>query len=277
MKKFNMITIIGETNAGKSTLVNALVGQKVSIVSRKVQTTIFNIMGVITEENTQIVLVDTPGFYREQSVRNYDKTAWDAFRQSELVMFVVDASKKDFEKSEKLISKIDRSKHIILILNKIDKIYKPRLLELINRFSQIREFDEVFLVSSVKLTGIRDLRKYLLDSAVESEWMFNPDDVTDQPMEVYTAEITREHIYGLLHQEIPYSCRVKTISIKARNGGGWVIQQEIFLQKEAHKSIFLGKNGSKIKAIGESARLELQKIMDVPIQLFLNVKVEKHR
>lgn len=277
MKKFNMVTIIGETNAGKSTLVNALVGQKVSIVSRKVQTTIFNVIGIITEGDSQIAIIDTPGFYRERSVRNYDKTAWDAFRQSELIMFVVDASKKDLEKSKKLVAKIDSQKKVVLVLNKIDMLHKPKLLAIISEFSALRNFEEVFLVSATELNGVEELRTYLLNSAVESEWMFNEDEITDQPMEIYAAEITREHIYDLLHQELPYACKVKTVSIKQRPNGGWIINQEVYLQRESHKPIFLGKNGSKIKAIGESARTELQRIMEVPIQLFLEAKVEKKR
>ena len=275
MKKFNTITIIGETNAGKSTLTNTLVGQKIAIVSRKVQTTIFNVLGIITEGDTQIVITDTPGFYKENSVRNYEKTTWDAFRYSNLILFVVDVAKKDFTRSFKLISKIDSNKRIALVLNKVDLIYKPKLLEIIKKFSQVRAFEEVFLVSSTKQTGIDQLRKYLLNSAIESEWMFNEEETTDQSIETYTSEITREHIYDLLHQEIPYSCKVKTISVAPRKPGGWIITQEILVRKPAHKAMLIGHNGTKIKSIGESARKELQEIMQCPIQLFLTVRLEK--
>ena len=277
MKKINIVTIIGETNAGKSTLVNALVGQKVSIVSRKVQTTIFNIMGIITEGDTQVAIIDTPGFYRSKSANNYEKVAWGAFRKTELILFVIDGSKKNLEKSKKLIQKIDENKHVVLVINKVDLVRKPDLLKLIGEFSSLRNFEHVFLVSSVEnLSGVGDLRKYLLDNAEPGEWLFAEDDTTDQSMEVYAAEITREHIYDLLHKEIPYSCSVKTISIEPREDGvGWKIMQDIIISKESHKSIILGKGGCKIKTIGESARKELQRLMECPIQLFLTVKVEK--
>lgn len=277
MKKLNIVTVIGETNAGKSTLVNALVGQKVSIVSRKVQTTIFNVMGIVTEGNTQVVLIDTPGFYRSKSVNNYEKLAWSAFRKTELVLFIIDSSKKDLEKSKRLIQKIDENKRVVLVINKIDLVRKLALLKLISEFSQLRNFEQVFLVSSIdKLSGIVDLKKYLIDNAEQGEWLFAEDDTTDQSIEVYTAEITREHIYDLLHKEIPYSCNVKTVSIEHREDGrGWKITQDIIINKDSHKSIVLGKCGSKIKAIGESTRKELQNLLECPIQLFLTVKTEK--
>lgn len=271
--KCDVISVLGETNSGKSTLVNAIVGQKVSIVSRKVQTTIFNISGICTQGNVQLVLIDTPGFFRSKNAKNYEKTTWDAFRQSDSVLFVVDANKKHFGTTQKLLSKIDKHKNVILVLNKIDLLHKTDLLRITDEFAKIREYDSVFMVSALNNDGVDKLRDYLMKRAPAGEWLFNEDLITDQSTEKYVAEITREHIYDLLHQEIPYHSEVKTISIEQRKTGGWKITQEIIVHKESHKSMVIGKNGSKIKSIGESARMELQNILNCPVQLFLTVRV----
>lgn len=275
MKKFNVISVLGETNAGKSTLVNALVGQKVSIVSRKVQTTISNISGIMTEGDTQIVLIDTPGFFKSKNALNYERKSWEAFRQTEEVIFVVDANKKSFAGSMKLLEKIDEKKRIILVLNKVDLIQRTKLLEIAQEFAKVRDFEQVFMVSSLTENGLNKLRDYLLNNAPEGDWMFDEDATTDQSTESYVAEITREHVYDLLHQEIPYNIEIKTESIVARKPNGWRITQEIIVHKETHKSMIIGKGGSKIKAIGEAARKELQEIFECPVQLFLTVKIAK--
>lgn len=275
MKKFNVISVLGETNAGKSTLVNALVGQKVSIVSRKVQTTISNISGIMTEGDTQIVLIDTPGFFKSKNALNYERKSWEAFRQTEDVIFVVDAHKKSFTGSMKLLEKIDEKKRIILILNKVDLIKRTKLLEIAREFAKVRAFEQVFMVSSLTENGLDKLREYLLNNAPEGDWMFDEEATTDQSTESYVAEITREHVYDLLHQEIPYNIEIKTESIVARKPNGWRITQEIIVHKETHKSMIIGKGGLKIKAIGEAARKELQEIFECPVQLFLTVKIAK--
>lgn len=271
-KKCDVISVLGETNAGKSTLINALVGQKVSIVSRKVQTTISNISGILTEGDTQIVLIDTPGFFKSKNALNYERKTWEAFRSSELVIFVVDANKKNFNVSQGLLEKIDKEKKVILVLNKVDLVRKTGLLKIVQHFAQIRDFYEVFLISSTNEDGVDKLRDFLLKNAPEGDWMFDGEETTDQTTEDYVAEITREHLYDLVHQEIPYSAKVNTISIEERKNGGWKIFQEIVVQKETHKTMIIGHGAKKIKAIGESARKELQEIFGCPIQLFITVK-----
>lgn len=274
-KKCNVITILGETNSGKSTLVNALVKQKVSIVSRKVQTTIFNISGIYTNKTTQLVLIDTPGFFKGKNAVNYERMTWDAFRRTNKVIFVIDAHKKILRNAKSLIEKIDQEKDVILIINKIDLIEKPKLLEIIDEFSKIRDFEQIFMVSSMYNDGIDELRKYLLKTASFGEWLFPEEETTDQSTETYVSEITREHVYDLLHQELPYNANVKTISITKREPSGWTITQEILVQKDSYKAMIIGKRGVKIKAIGMAARKELTELLQCPIQLFLTVKVTK--
>lgn len=273
-KKCDVISVLGETNAGKSTMINALVGQKVSIVSRKVQTTISNISGILTEGNTQIVLIDTPGFFKSKNALNYERKTWEAFRGSDLVIFVVDANKKNFNVSTGLLEKIDKQKKVILVLNKVDLVKKAKLLSIVQKFAQIRDFYEVFLISSTNNDGIDKLRNFLLNNAPEGDWMFDEEETTDQSTEDYVAEITREHLYDLVHQEIPYSAQVKTIAIEQRKNGGLKIFQEIIVQKETHKTMIIGHGATKIKAIGEASRKELQEIFGCPVQLFVTVKQE---
>lgn len=274
-KKCGVITVLGETNSGKSTLVNALVGQKVSIVSRKVQTTIFNISGIYTDESTQIILIDTPGFFKGKNAINYERRTWDAFRQTKTVLFVIDAHKKIQKNAKALIEKIDKEKDIILVINKIDLVKKTQLLSIIDEFSKIRDFSQVFMVSSMYNDGVEELREYLLKVAPDGDWLFPEDETTDQSIETYVSEITREHVYDLLHQELPYVVTVKTVSIEKRAPAGWIITQEIIVEKDSHKAMIIGKGGTKIKAIGSAARKELSDILECPIQLFLTVKVAK--
>lgn len=274
-QRCGFISVIGETNVGKSTMVNALVGEKVSIVSRKVQTTVFRILGIAISGDSQIILIDTPGFYKKHSAPNLEKTAWDAFRESDLVLFVIDAAKRNLSVSEELLKKIDVKKKVILILNKVDLIHKPKLLSLVNKLSKIRNFESVFMISSINGDGIEDLKTYLSQLIPVGEWLFDKDSITDMSLEQYVAEITREHVYHRIHQEVPYECSIETQSIQKIKNGEIRIYQTVFVSSKAHIGILVGKKGEKIKAIGSAAREELSELLDTKIHLFLDVKIKK--
>jgi len=274
LKRCGFIAVLGETNAGKSTLINKLVGQKVAIVSRKQQTTLTRINGIAVHGNSQIIFVDTPGFLKKKKVENLERIAWNAFRETDLIMFVIDANKKDFTSSIDLLQKIDQSKNIILVLNKVDLIHKPKLLELVEKFRQIRDFAEVFMISALRNKGVNDLKSCIAKMMPEGEWLYNDDEATDQPFEEYVAEITREHIYDQVHQEVPYKCAVITRSYEQPSNNHIVIYQDIHVTENSHKIIIIGHAGSKIKSIGMAARSELSRLLDKKVDLFLQVIVD---
>ncbi|MDR3186879.1 MAG: GTPase Era [Holosporaceae bacterium] len=274
MKRCGFVAVLGETNAGKSTLINRLVGQKVSIVSRKIQTTMSRILGIAIRGKSQIVLVDTPGFSRNKKNIKLERTAWDACRESDDVLFLVDASKKNFDNSVALLKKIDGSRKVSLLLNKVDLVHKPKLLELSQMLSQTRDFENIFMISSLTGSGVDDVLDYLASIVPEGEWIYGDDETTDLPFEKYVSEITREHIYHRIHQEIPYTCLVKTESCQNLSDGSVKIVQNIYVKSKAHKIIFLGHNGGKIKAIGKAAREELSSLLNGKVHLFLHVLVD---
>ncbi len=274
-ERCGFVAVLGETNAGKSTLVNKLVGQKVSIVSRKVQTTLSRILGIAISGKSQIILIDTPGFVSERHSDVLEKTAWDAFRETNEVLFVVDVHKRDFAKSMALLRRIDKEKKVSLVLNKVDLIFKENLLEIASKFAEIRNFENVFMISSLSGDGVEDIKKYLEKVVPEGEWLFPEDEVTDSSFEKFTSEITREHLYHRIHQEIPYKCRIVTEDYRNESDGSVRIAQNIFVKSRAHKVILLGHKGEKIRAIGSAARCELSKLLERKVHLFLNVIVEK--
>ncbi|MDR0632338.1 MAG: GTPase Era [Holosporaceae bacterium] len=277
MKRCGFVAVLGETNAGKSTLINQLVGQKVSIVSRKAQTTLSRILGIAIHGESQIIFVDTPGFLKNRRVENLEKTAWNAFRESEEILFVIDVCKKKIDTSVELLQKIHDDKKVSLVMNKIDLIHKPKLLEIADSLGRIRNFENIFMVSSLTGSGTAKILDYLASAVPEGEWLYEADQITDSSFEKYASEITREHIYHRLHQEIPYKCVVKTEDYNDQPDGSIKIVQNIYVKNDAHRVIFLGHRGGKIKAIGEAARKELSHLLEREVHLFLHVVLEdKH-
>ena len=276
-KKCGYVAVLGETNAGKSTLINKMVGQKVSIVSRKIQTTLSRTLGIAIYKNSQIIFIDTPGFLRSntKSAESLSKVAWDAFRETENILFVIDVNKKNFDASLALLKKIDTAKKVSLVMNKVDLIHKPELLKIAAIFNEARNFEKIFMVSSISGSGVKDIVKYLAEIVPQSDWIYAQDEVTDSSFEKYTSEITREHIYHRLHKEIPYKCKVETESYENQKDDSIKIVQNIHVKSNAHKIIFLGHKGGKIKAIGEAARKELSELLERNVHLFLHVLVDE--
>jgi GTP-binding protein Era len=273
------VALIGVPNAGKSTLLNALVGAKVSIVSRKVQTTRALVRGIVMEGAAQIILVDTPGIFAPK--RRLDRamvhSAWSGAADADAVCLLVDARKGVDEEVETIIRRLPEVKRPkILILNKIDLIPRERLLELAAKLNQQVPFEETFMISALKGDGIARLREALARRMPPSPWLYPEDQVSDAPLRMLAAEITREKIYDRLHEELPYRSTVETDQWQARPDGSVRIEQTIFVERESQRSIVLGKNGQTIKAIGQAARIEISEVAEAKVHLFLHVKVREN-
>lgn len=273
------IAILGATNAGKSTLVNALVGAKVTIVSRKVQTTRTPIRGIAISGSSQLVFIDTPGIFRPR--RRLDRAmvhaAWVGADEADIVGLIVDAARGLDESVEQILDKLaDMRKPRILILNKIDRVEdKTKLLKLAAALSARVPFEQVFMISALNLDGVEDLKNWLAEAVPEGPWHYPEDELSDLPMRVLAAEITRERIYHWLHKELPYAITVETTSWKELRDGSVRIEQTIFVERDSQRSIVLGKGGRTIKQISSQARQEIQEILGEPVHLFLFVKVRE--
>ena len=273
------VALIGAPNVGKSTLVNRLVGTKVSIVTRKVQTTRALIRGIITHNNTQIVLVDTPGIFTPK--RRLDRamvtTAWSGAKDADMVLVLVDAAKGLDEETEEVFASLSKVKQEkILVINKVDSVPRPSLLELAKKLNEGQQFSETFMISALKGTGCDDLLDYLAKKLPEGPWYYPEDQISDMPMRQLAAEITREKLYMRLHNELPYASTVETESWEERPDGSVKINQIIYVEREGQKKIVLGTKGETIKAIGQAARKELMEILEQKVHLFLFVKVRDH-
>lgn len=273
------ISVIGLPNAGKSTLINTLVGSKVSIVSNKVQTTRTRVLGILMHEKTQIVLIDTPGIFNAQKTmeRAMVGAAWEAFDESDIVLHIVDASQKGaLEKNREIIQKLAHKKTAVLVLNKTDLADKPGLLKMAEGFNAEYDYAATFMISALKAKGSEDLLRPLSNLLPEGPWMFDEDEITDMPMRMMAAEITREKIFQQLHHELPHSTLVFTENWEEFDNGSIKINQIIYVQRDSQKAIVLGKGGSRIKQIGEQARKELEELFDARIHLKLFVKVQEN-
>jgi GTP-binding protein Era len=273
------VALIGAPNVGKSTLVNALVGSKVTIVSRKVQTTRALIRGIVIEDNAQIILVDTPGIFspKRRLDRAMVSTAWSGAHDADLVCVLLDAKAGIDEEADAILAKLATVKHEkILVLNKIDLVPHEKLLALAKTANDRMAFARTFMVSALSGDGVDDLRRTLSEMVPPGPFHYPEDQMSDAPMRHLAAEITREKIYRKLHQELPYQSTVETDSWTERKDKSIRIEQTIFVERESQRKIVLGKGGATIKAIGAESRKELAEIVGVPVHLFLFVKVREN-
>jgi len=274
------VAIIGAPNAGKSTLVNQLVGAKVSIVSRKVQTTRMMIRGIAMVGDSQIVLVDTPGIFKPQKRldRAMVQAAWGGASDADIVVLLIDAARGVDEDTARIVTRLQETKTpLILALNKTDRMSdKEQLLPLVEHLTRDLSFEEIFMVSALSGDGVANLAKSLAARMPEGPWHFPDDDISDQPLRLLAAEITREKIYDRLHQELPYAITVETSDWQTFKNKSVRIEQTIFVEQESQKKIVIGKGGQSIKAISSEARADLAEIVGQPVHLFLFVKVRSN-
>jgi GTPase len=273
------VALIGAPNVGKSTLVNALVGSKVTIVSRKVQTTRALIRGIVIENNAQLILVDTPGIFSPK--RRLDRAmvskAWSGAHDADLVCVLLDAKAGIDDEADAILTKVASVHHEkILVLNKIDLVPREKLLALVKAANDRLALARTFMVSALSGDGVDDLRRALGEMVPAGPYLYPEDQMSDAPMRYLAAEITREKIYQKLHQELPYQSTVETDSWTERKDKSVRIEQTIFVERESQRKIVLGKNGSTIKSIGAASRQEISEILDVPVHLFLFVKVREN-
>jgi GTP-binding protein Era len=273
------VAIIGAPNAGKSTLVNQLVGAKVTIVSRKVQTTRFPVRGILMEGRSQLVFLDTPGIFRPR--RRLDRAmvdaAWNSALDADVVVLLVDAAKGLDEDVERILGRLADARGLkVLALNKVDRLErKGELLALAHDLTARLAFDRVFMISALTGSGLADLKSYLAASVPEGPWHYPPDEISDLSERRLAAEITREKIYERLHEELPYAVTVETIGWKSRKDGSVRVEQTIFVERESQRKIVLGKGGAAIKQISMQARKELAALLGHEVHLFLHVKVRE--
>ncbi len=276
-RRCGMVGIIGAPNAGKSTLVNRLVGSKVTIVSPKVQTTRTRVMGVVTEGDTQIILMDTPGIFapKRRLDRAMVQAAWQGARDGDAVLLLVDVSKGRInDESRAIIDKLNETKRTVaLVLNKIDLIEKDRLLQLTAELNAMGSFSDVYMISALRGVGVDKLRADLAAAMPQGPWMFGEDQITDMPMRMLAAEITREQIFLQLGDELPYDITVENEKWEEFEDGSAKISQTVYVRRDGQKAIVLGKGGARIKSIGARARAELENITGRRIHLSLFVKV----
>ncbi|WP_339704276.1 GTPase Era [uncultured Sphingosinicella sp.] len=272
-----VVAVVGAPNAGKSSLVNALVGQKVAIVSPKVQTTRTRLMGLAIEGETQILLVDTPGIFqpRRRLDRAMVHAAWEGTAGADIVLLVIDGKRAISEETNAILEVLaNRPEPKMLAITKVDIAAKERLLPIAAEANRRVDFAETLMVSNVTGDGIDDLRRTLAAALPEGPWHFPEDQVSNITTRLLAAEITREQLYRQLHEELPYASTVETELWEEQKNGSVKIHQQILVQRDTQKAIVLGKSGTRIRAIGSAARAELETLLERRVHLFLNVKVK---
>jgi GTPase len=273
------VALIGAPNAGKSTLINRLVGAKVSIVTHKVQTTRAIVRGIATHGAAQIVFVDTPGIFRPK--RRLDEamvtTAWGGAKDADLVLVLIDAERGLRGDAAAMLDHLVKSgQPKVLVLNKVDRVKPEKLLELTSAANEKVAFERTFMISALTGSGCDDLLDWLAQRLPEGPWYYPEDQLSDLPMRQLAAEITREKLFLRLHQELPYSSHVETESWEEKKDGSVRIQQVIYVERDSQKKIVLGAKGETIRAIGQASRTELAQILEQPVHLFLFVKVREN-
>ena len=280
MTRSGFVALIGEPNAGKSTLLNKMVGAKISIVTHKVQTTRTRIRGVSIEDQSQIIFIDTPGLFKPR--RRLDRAmvaaAWSGAADSDITLLLVEANRGLTEGVDKIISSISETGlngKLALVINKIDKVDVNDLLSLSKKINEHHPFTETFMISAEKGKGVDDLKRWLALSLPEGPWLYPDDQISDMPLRMIAAEITREKLTLRLHQELPYQLTVETEKWEEKSDKSLRIEQMIYLSKLSHKGIVLGKKGETIKAISTASRLSLEEFLGSKVHLFLRLKVRE--
>jgi GTP-binding protein Era len=271
--------IIGAPNAGKSTLINQLTGAKISIVSRKVQTTRARIRAIVVQDHAQVVFVDTPGIFTPK--RKLDEAmvhaAWGGAGDADQVLFITDARFGLSEDAEAVIAGIEKAGlKPALLLNKIDLMPREKLLDISAAFNARFDFAATFMISALDGSGVKDLMRWIIQRLPEGPWLYPEDQIADFPLRQMAAEITREQIYDRLHEELPYSSTVETELWEEKPNGSVRIQQIIYVERDGQKAIVLGKGGSQIKELGSLARAEMERLLERKVHLFLFVKVREN-
>src|SRR4051812_18101265 len=274
--KAGFVAVIGAPNTGKSTLVNALVGQKVAIVSAKAQTTRSRLMGIAIQDQSQILLVDTPGIFepRRRLDRAMVAAAWTGAHDADLILLVIDAATGLKSDVERIVASLQEREHpLFLVLNKIDLVKKDSLLALSASLTETLNPAEVFMISAAQGDGVADVKHALTSAMPEGPWLFPEDEVSDATDRMIAAELTREQIVNQLYQEMPYATAVETETWEDRSDGSTEIRQQILVERDSQKAIVIGKGGQRLKAIGASAREEITQHLGRPVHLYLHVKV----
>lgn len=278
-KKCGVVALIGAPNAGKSTLINALIGQKVAITSSKPQTTRTRLLGIAVEDETQMLLVDTPGIFepRRRLDRAMVSAAWEGAEDADLIVFLVDARGGLGPRVTSIAERIKhREEKTILVMNKVDIAAKDKMLTHVSKLHDICDFDETYFVSAKTGDGLEELKNFAIAAMPEGPWHFPEDQVSDASERLLAAEITREQVFRQLHAELPYSIAIAMEQYKERDDGSLEVHQQILVEKASQKAIVLGKGGHQIKEIGAKAREELGNILGRKVHLYLHVKVSEN-
>lgn len=278
-KRCGTIALVGAPNAGKSTLLNLLVGTKLSIVTPKMQTTRSRVLGIALRGNAQLIFTDTPGIFSPK--RRLDRAmvaaAWAGAEDADIAVVLVDAARGFDDDTRHILERLKAAgRRVVLAVNKIDLVKREALLPLVDTLGKACVFERVFMISSATGDGTYDLADYLAGAVPEGPWLFPEDQLTDLPQRLLAAEITREQIFLQLHQELPYATTVETESWEERDDGSVKITQTIHVQRAGQKAIVLGKGGSQIKRVGAAARAELERLLGRRVHLFLFVRVSEN-